>query len=266
MGKTSLIQPRPSEKMDAIFNALEDGWPNAKRNRHIADTYILWGLIGNNQNIIRSGLKYVFVDMPYNGRFRHGTDILDSYWRVCPMGLHNTTKFDVTSERFESWGVELKPYEERDFILICPSSETMTRFMHGCSVNEWVASVKRVIAYYTNRPVRVRLKPRKAGTSGPAVADIPIENDLMGCHAVVSSASLCAIDALKEGVQVFSTNSLNPAAWEAQTDFSKINTLTTQDKRLELFSNLAWKQYSIEEMRTGFCYENISRLFNNQGV
>ena len=251
--------------MDAIFNALEDGWPNAKRNRHIAETYILWGLIGNNQNIIRSGNKYIFVDMPYNGRFYPGTDISRSYWRVCPNGLHNNTRLDVSSDRFESWGVTLKPYEERDFILICPSSETMTQFMHGCSVNEWVAAVKKTIAFYTSRPIRVRLKPRKAGTSGPAVADIPIENDLMGCHAVVASASLCAIDALKEGVQVFSTSSLNPAAWEAQTDFSKINTITDKDDRLSLFSNLAWKQYSIEEMRSGFCYENTHRLFNDQG-
>lgn len=264
MVKTSLIQPRASEKMDAIFNALEDGWPNAKRNRHIASTYFLWGLIGNNAEIIKSGAPYYFVDAPYHNRWTPGTiDWGPTSWRVCLNGLHNNTKLDVTSDRFESWGLELKPYDGGDFILICPSSETMTRFMHGVSVNEWIARVKKTIAYYTNRPIRVRLKPRKAGTSGPAVADIPIENDLMGCHAVVTSGSLTAIDALANGVQVFSTHPLNPAAWCAETDLSKLNELTTEDNRLELFSNLAWKQYTVDEMRSGFCYENITRLFHN---
>ena len=43
--RSSLIQPRESPKMDVIFNALEDGWPNTKRNRQHADLFFVWGLI-----------------------------------------------------------------------------------------------------------------------------------------------------------------------------------------------------------------------------
>ena len=265
MVTTSLIQPRSSEKMDAIFNALEDGWPEAKRNRRSSSQYIIWGVIGNNAEIIRSGMPYWFIDAPYHGRWKPGTVDWDpTYWRICKQGLHNNQRLDVTSERFSTGGIDLKEMRSGDHILICPSSQTMTMLTHGCSVEEWVARVKKTLAFYTNRPIKVRHKPRKNGTSGPAIADVSIEEELKDCHAVVTSVSLTAIDALKNGVQVFSTSPHNPAGWCANTGFEEINKLTTFDRE-SLFANLAWKQYSVEEMRNGFAYENLSRLFNNQG-
>lgn len=263
MGKTSLIQPRASEKMDAIFNALEDGWPDAKRNRHIADLYFFWGLIGKNSDMMKAGKPFMFVDMPYNGRWLPGSDYDSSYWRVCKNGLHNNDKLNVDQSRFDSWGVKLEPMREGEHILICPSSETMTHYLTGLSSEEWMVEMFRELRKYTNRPIKARIKPRKNGTSGPAAGGIPIENDLKNCHAVVTLASLTAIDALKAGVQVFSKSSVCPAAWCANTDFSEINKLSNSDNRIELFSNLAWKQYSIQEMRSGFCYEHTTRLFNN---
>ena len=263
MDKTSLIQPRESEKMDAIFNALEIGWPNAKRNRHIADLYFFWGLIGKNSDMIKVRKPFMFVDMPYNGRWLPGSDYDTSFWRVCKNDLHNNDRLNVDQTRFDSWGVELKPMREGEHILICPSSESMTRHLFDMSAEEWMVEMFRELRKYTNRPIKARIKPRKNGTSGPAAGGIPIEDDLKNCHAVVTSASLTAIDALKAGVQVFSTSSVCPAAWCANTDFSQINKLSNSDDRIELFSNLAWKQYSIQEMRSGFCYENILRLHNN---
>jgi hypothetical protein len=262
MVKTSLIQPKESPKMDAIFNALEDGWPNAKRNRHHADLFFVWGLIGNNAEILRHR-ETVFVDMPYHGRLV-GDNFDKSYWRTCYGGLHNNQKLDVTTDRFESWDVELKPMRSGETILICPSSNTVTQFIYGMSADQWVESMRRSIRMFSNRPIRVRNKPRKNGTSGPSVADVSIEDDLEDCHAVVTSASLASIDALKAGVQVFSTASVCPASWCAERDFSKINNLSNSDNRIELFSNLAWKQFSIEEMRSGFFYEHYSRLVYNQ--
>jgi hypothetical protein len=263
--RSSLIQPRESPKMDVIFNALEDGWPNAKRNRHHADLFFVWGLIGNNAEFLRK-MNTMFVDMPYFNRWLPGQDLNDSNWRMCHGNVHNNTKLDVTIDRFESFGVKVKPWQtDTEHILVCPSSETMTQYMHNMSAGEWAASVKKMLTAYTNRPIRIRQKPRKNGTSGPAAADVSIEDDLIGCHAVVTSGSLTAIDALVAGVPVFTTTQKHcPAAWCANTDMSKMNHPTLFDRE-ELFANLAHKQYSIEEMRNGFCYENLRRLHDNQG-
>ena len=127
------------------------------------------------------------------------------------------------------------------------------------SVEEWIERTSRGIAMSTKLPVKLRNKPRKNGTSGPSVASVPIEKELEGAAALVTSGSLTAIDALLEGVPVFTTSPNNcPAAWCAETDFKKINN-PTQFDREDLFFNLAYKQFSIPEFRSGKAYEIITK-------
>ena len=255
---TTLIQPRPSPKMDAIYKALQKGWPSSSINWPEADLYVMWGLIGNNVQIMKENSNWVFTDMPYHGRWNG--DFEKSYWRWCYNSLHDNRKLDVPSDRFEAWNIEVKPWIDGDHILICPSSNTMTMFMCGMDAETWAAKMYEEVKKYTNRPIKVRFKPRKNNTSGPAAADVSIEEELYDAHAVITSASLTAIDALKLGVPVFTDQpKYNPAAWCANTDFSKLNNPEYYDRE-HLFYNLAYKQYSIPEMRDGTCYEN-SQLY-----
>lgn len=258
----SLIQPRPSPKMEKIYAALEEGYQGAKINAHNTDMYVLWGLIANNpQYMIKD--RYIFCDMPYNGRYDPNNEDWDNtYWRWCFNGLHDNRKLNVPSDRFDQWGHDIEFFEYLDYhdkIVICPSSETMTQYMHSKSVDEWIKDVIKELRSYTNRPIEIRKKPRGNGTSGPAVAGInQISLDLADAHAVVVSGSIVAIDALKIGVPVFATHECAPSAWCTNTDLSLINKPEHFDRH-ELFYNLAYKQYSIKEMREGICYENSNR-------
>ena len=255
--------PRPSPKMEKIYTALEKGWPGAGINSHEFDRYVLWGLIGNN--VLYTNGDYIFCDMPYNGRYDPNKEDWDNtYWRWCYQGLHDNRKLDVPSDRFEKWNINIKPWKmDGEYILICPSSETMTFFMHNCNVQEWIQKTTNEIKQHTDRPIKVRLKPRKAGTSGPSVADVSIESDLDNAHCVVVSGSITAIDALVAGVPVFSTSDTSPSAWCTNRDLSNINNPQYYDRE-HLFYNLAYKQYSIQEMREGICYENSMRFLNYQ--
>ena len=259
--KLSLIKPRPSPKMDQIYWALEEGWPGARINGHDYDRFVLWGLIGNNTQYMQS--KYIFCDMPYNGRFDpENPDWDNTFWRWCYNSIHDNRRLDVPLDRFEKWGREIKPWKtDGDYILICPSSETMTRFMHGQTQSQWIDDVRKKLAMYTSIDTRVRFKPRKNGTSGPSVADIPIEKDLEGAKAVVTSGSITAVDALLEGVPVFGTSLLCPTAWCTHYDFSEINKPRMFDRE-HLLANLAYKQFSIKEMRDGTCHEISMRFLN----
>lgn len=252
--------------MDVIFDALEKGWLGAKRNQDSADLFVLWGLIGSNAVLLNSVDNYVFCDMPYFKRWLPDEDLQTSNWRFCFNSLHDQRKLDVTIERFESFGEKVQPWQtDTDHILVCPSSNTMTMMIHNCPADVWTMMTVKALKQVTNRPIRVREKPRKNGTSGPAAADRTIEQDLEGCHALVTSASLTAIDALKAGVPVFSTTPQHsPAAWCTNKDLTTINNPARFDREM-LFANLAWKQFSIEEMRNGFCYDNFIRLQHNQG-
>jgi len=259
--KLSLVMPRPSPKMERIYAALEEGHPDAKINAYTFTRYVLWGLIGNN--VLYTNGDYIFCDMPYHGRYDPNNEDWDNtYWRWCYQGLHDNRKLDVPSDRFEEWKLNIEPWRnEGEHILVCPSSETMTFFMHGGNVQEWVEKTTNEIKQYTKRPIKVRYKPRKSGTSGPHVADVPISSDLDNCHAVVVSGSITAIDALAAGVPVFSTSDVAPSAWCTNRDFSKLDNPYKYDRE-HLFYNLAYKQYSIREMREGLCYENSMRFLH----
>ena len=64
--RLSLIQPRPSPKMERIYAALQEGWPTANINHGLAKQYVVWGLIGDNPRIMKED-PYIVCDMPYNG-------------------------------------------------------------------------------------------------------------------------------------------------------------------------------------------------------
>lgn len=258
--KLSLVMPRPSPKMERIYAALEEGHPDAKINAHTFTRYVLWGLIGNN--VLYTNGDYIFCDMPYHGRYDPNNEDWDNtYWRWCYQGLHDNRKLEVPSDRFEQWQLNIKPWKnDGDYILVCPSSETMTFFMHGPkNVDQWLEQTVNEIKQYTNRPIKIRRKPRKGGTSGPSVADVSLESDLADAHCVVVSGSICAIDALAAGVPVFATSDVAPSAWCTNRDFSNIENPYKYDRE-HLFYNLAYKQYSIKEMREGICYENSMRF------
>ena len=88
--------PRPSPKMERIYAALEQGWPNASINSQTFDRYVLWGLIGNN--ILYMNGDFIFTDMPYNGRYDPNNEDWDNtFWRWCYQGLHDNRKLDVPS-------------------------------------------------------------------------------------------------------------------------------------------------------------------------
>jgi len=255
--KTSLIQPRPSPKMDSIYGALLQGWNGSEKNISNADMHVIWGLLpGNDKYMVE---PWVFTDMPYHGRLKND-NFEESYWRWCYNGLHDNRKLNVPSDRFEKWNLNIKPWQYGDEIIICPSSNTMTKHMCGMDAESWAIKMYNLVKQYTSKPIKVRFKPRKNGTSGPDASDISIEDELKNAHCVITSASLVAIDALKLGVPVFTDQpKFCPAAWCANTDFSKLNTPEYYDRE-HLFYNLAYKQYSIPEMRNGTCYEN-SKLY-----
>ena len=257
-----LIQPRPSPKMDAIFDAIIEGFPYAYRNAQ-ADHYLLWGLIGNNYQMMQTFPKqFTFVDMPYHGRLQ-GEDYENSYWRWAHNSFHYQEPMNSPSDRFDKWNLTLEPWrEEGDFILICPSSETMTKAINGVTQDRWIQNMYDKIKPHTNKPIRVRLKPRKNGKSGPDVESTSMREELIGCHALVTNASLTAIEALVLGVPVFTDTSECPAAWLANKDFRKINNPNRYFRR-PLFYDLAYRQFSIKEFRDGTAYEIISKQYHN---
>ena len=109
---------------------------------------------------------------------------------------------------------------------------------------------------HTDRPIRIRHKPRRKGTSGPAAALISLKEDLENCHAMVTSVSMAAIEAVINGVPVF-TNEHSPCAPVGLQDVCKIDE-PIRPSREEWAYSWAYAQFTPKEIESGLAYEILN--------
>ena len=115
--------------------------------------------------------------------------------------------------------------------------------------HNWLSDTIEEIKKYTDRPIKIREKPRKAGTSGPSVADIPLEKDLENAWACVTSCSISAVEAALQGVPIFSDP--KSFAWTiSSAGLSEIEDPFYTDPSPWLYS-LAYQQFTPQEFSNG---------------
>jgi len=241
-----------------IFNPLfNGGWPNVTIERGYKKQKgpgMFWGFVGDNMKLIlqyqENGETWYFADMPYFGRYK--------YWRIIKNKLHaNTNNINWPDNRWLSHNITLHDWNDKgDHILICPSSPTMTKFYYGYDDKEWIKKTIDTLKKHTDRPIRVRHKPRGNGTSGPAAALIPFEEDIKGAHAIVTSVSIAAIEAAIMGIPVF-CNPLSGAGLIGLSNITKIET-PFYPNRQKWLNNLCYSQFTPEEIQKGMVYEILS--------
>jgi len=211
-----------------------------------------WGFIFDNETNIRKCIKenkqWFFWDMPYYGRWYKDTQE-DFYWRVSKNHIHYRRVIDYPSDRFKRLNVTVKEYTKGTKVLVCPSSETMTRYITGYSIKEWVEKTIDKLKQHTDKPIEVRYKPRANGTSGPSVATIPFAEQAQDTHCVVTSVSLCAVEAQLLGIPTICHKD------SFARDISSINLEDIESpKRVDTkqwFYNLAYSQYTHKEIESG---------------
>lgn len=241
------------------MDSLQKGWPGTKTAERFNYELIpsaFWGFIENNHTAInalhQAGIDWYFWDMPYWGRWMPDTQ-KEFYWRACKNNIHYYNKsINRPGDRFTQWGVTPLSRKTGDKILICPSSDTVTRWVAGCSKQQWIKDTITELKKYTDRPLEVRHKPRNSKTSGPAAAIIPFEIQAKNSHCVVTCASISAVEAQLLGMPTI----CNPASFAAEvsnTRLSEIENLTEFDN-VQWFQNLAYSQFTHSEIESGLAY------------
>ena len=250
----------PASKCNWVMDALQVGWSdtNPVYNRDSIDLVPshLWGIILNNKQVIdtltANNIDWYFWDMPYYGRW----GVSDNYyWRCSKNSYHYSRTKDYPSDRFNLWNIIPKNKPEGSKILICPSSETMTQIATGLNVKTWVAATIDEVRKYSDRPIDIRYKPRKNGTSGPAVADVPFEIQARDAHCVITSVSLCAVEAQLMGISTVCHASSFAA--DISISIEEIENCKTADTA-QWFYNLAYSQFTPNEISSGAAYRIIN--------
>lgn len=225
---------------------------------------LFWGLGGYNKELILKHTenchRFYFSDMPYFGRFNPNKPDDECYWRIILNGLHvkysqymTITKL-ITDKRFKKHKIKMKPRNiNGSDILICPSSNTMTRYYTSFNTaEEWVLDITKKISKQTDRKIRVRYKPRANGTSGPHVAKIPFEEDVKNVYAVVTLASMAGIEAIINGVPCISMHGPSPI------NYSLDNLMFDEEENYKLMCYLSYNQFTPKEIQSGEALEILN--------
>jgi hypothetical protein len=249
---------KPKSKCWEVFDGIKKTWPNGVVVKNNTDTNatspaMFWGFVNNNINLVhqleQQGLDYWYTDTPYFGRFDNNNLKEDNhYWRISKNQIHARYWRDCPSDRFNKFNLKIKTKDKNqgEYILICPSSTGIHKYLKKANwLNDTIKEIKR----YTDRPIKIREKPRKSGTSGPDVADIPLEKDLQNAWACVTSCSISAVEATLQGVPVFSDP--KSFAWSiSSASLSEIEDPLYVDPTMWLYS-LAYQQFTPQEFANG---------------
>ena len=206
-----------TSKANLCFDALAKAYHtvnNYDKSVNSAHLNVFWGLVENNSSKIKfcvdNRIPWLFVDMPYWHRWTNSNldwSINNAHWRFVPGAFHPTEYHQFDNNRLSDIEVKLTKLKSSNKVLICPSSDTLTRHCLGIDSATWVQqTIKQAQTQFPHCTVAVRHKPRNAHTSGPDAAKISIEDDLTDCCAVVSLASIAAIDAATHSIPVYHTH------------------------------------------------------------
>lgn len=263
----NIIPPakKPNSKCWQVFNPLLEGWPGSSivhKASDLREPSCVWGLgFGNytiTKSIVSSGKKWLFTDMPYFNRWMGEHTAETCYWRLIPNGLHANSIVDYPDDRKKLLGIRAKPWRKQGtHILILPSSDTMTRWVAGMTDEEWISSTVAAVRSKTDRPIKIRKKPRAGKQSGPIVETTPLSNDLRDCWAVVTLASIAGVEAAIEGIPVISHAS--SATAPISTSLGEIELPNMPDREAWL-NTLAYRQFTKAEIRSGLAYSVLHQL------
>jgi hypothetical protein len=220
----------------------------------------------------QAGRHAVFLDKGYTRL--QGGPLGTLYWRVSVDEFQPLSYFrsDRPADRWERLGLDIADTRSSGrSILFAGSSQKFCQW-HGLGdATEYAAKTLRRIAKYTDRPVVYRPKP----SWGDAV---PVEGfgysshedrfptALSEAHCLVTYGSNACFEALLNGVPtvVLGDGVTRPVS---DTELSAVDSprFPSYVETLQLARDLAYCQWTVDEMAAGECWCEIQSLFSGRG-
>lgn len=252
----------PKSKAWEIFNGIKNNWPeevmllNNATETETKNNSMFWGFVNNNLEMVKKAeakkYQYWFTDTPYFGRFDNNNLKPDNhYWRICKNSIHAKFIPSCDSKRFDNFNINIMdPDHKGEYILVCPSSFGIHSYLNNTN---WTDSTIKQLKKFTDRPIKVREKPRGRGTSGPSEAKISLKEELKNAWACVTSCSISAIESICMGKPIFCH----------EKSFAKtVGNLSLEDIEKPFYTNprpwlnsLAYQQFTPEEFNNGHAKE-----------
>lgn len=211
------------------------------------------------------GIPVMMFDKGYS---RHRKKGCWEYWRVSYNAHHPTLTtlqdFNYPSDRFERLGLEVKPWRAERAntpILFAGSSAKYHAFNRMSDPTSYAKRVIKALKRSTERPIIYRPKPswRDAvpieGTVYSSAKE-PLEQIFDRCHVVVTHGSNTCFEAALNGIPsiVLGAGVMGPVS---SRNLSDVEHPRIDGGRWQLFYNLAYHQWTLDEMRSGEAWKTI---------
>jgi len=192
----------------------------------------LWGALQKAQE---DGQDWFFIDHGYLGAGHW-----DGYYSVTRNAFQYSGMEHYDSERLDKLRPDLKPMRHGGHILLLPPTRAYAEIV-GIDVDAWIEKYSNLD---TDRVIRVREKFNAKTKLG---ATTPFQDELKGCHAVVTYNSKGAIRAAIEGISVFATDEC--CITGIAGDLSDIDSPDLNIDRESWLRALCNHQFTLDEMK-----------------
>ncbi|MBI3315706.1 MAG: hypothetical protein HYZ87_01855 [Candidatus Omnitrophica bacterium] len=209
------------------------------------------------------GVNVIYCDKSYVNR---GWNDAGAHYRFSVNSFHPLHYFQKDphpSDRWEKLGIDRLPRQNGGKYIVYASIPQKSANWHGFNAIEYAEKVIQKIKSITDRPIVYR--PRKVKEPPPPIPGTlysynrcTIREELKDAYALVTYASNAAADAILAGVPAFV---LGPgiARPVANTDLNALDDpyFPPDEKRAQWCYDLAYCQWSIDEMREGLAWKEL---------
>jgi hypothetical protein len=238
------------------------------RGRCEFDVAIFYGLASNLQQLFadyRENKRAIYVDLGYWGRRKLSR--WDGYHKLALNSRHPTAYFQNRPkgpERFAEFNIPIAPWRKSGRHILVVGMSAKASWAEGLQPEQWERETIAKLRTLTDRPIVYRPKPNWMdarpieGSTFQRTARL--HEAFADCHAVVAHHSNTAVDALVAGIPCICPD--GAASVLSGHSLEHVEDPPMPDGREQWAWDLAWTQWSIEEMQSGAAY----RYLDSEGL
>ena len=218
--------------------------------KNFNNTIVSYGYLRGTGELFKKVKNFYYIDHGYFKQSersfnKSSTNIiqLNGYFRIVHNDFWHNGKGNKSSDRFASLNLEIEDLKKYgDYIIL---SEPTNEAKNYYNLHNWVDKTKEKLKKYTDRNIIVHNRESK----------IPLNDLLKGAWAFISDHSSAGFKSMLKGVPAYFTNS-------TLKNIGSIENIERHDIDYNIFNNLAYEQWNIEEIKNGAAWEYLSNSLN----
>jgi hypothetical protein len=210
-------------------------------------TIATYGVLRGTFELIKKVNNFFYMDHGYFNQSKrefinNRTNVInmDGYFRIVFNNFVHNGKGDYPDDRLKKLNLNILEQKKLgDYIILSEPSEEMKKIHNQAN---WVNETKKILTTYSDRELVVHNKFSKT----------KLDDLLKNAWAFVSLQSTAGFKAMISGVPAYFTD-------ESLKNISKIEDIENPKIDYKIFNNLAYGQWTLDEISSGEAWENISK-------